>query len=143
MSAFPCWGRTSTMFLARFGRHNKQPCLVFAAAVSRTAACSSLPADPDWACSIAEGPAGITAARWTPDGQHILLTADFNVRLSVWSLVDQSCVYLRGPKHAHAGLAFSPDGRLLALAHVSSGGVGAAAMGACWSGAQTPETCTA
>lgn len=75
--------------------------------------------DPNWACSIAEGPAGITAAHWTPDGQHILLTADFNVRLSVWSLVDQSCTYLRGPKHALAGLAFSPDGRLLAVAHRS------------------------
>ena len=74
--------------------------------------------DPDWACSIAEGPAGITAARWTPDGRHILLTADFNLRLSVWSLVDQSCQYLRGPKHAAAGLAFSPDGTQLAVLHV-------------------------
>ncbi|KAL4858112.1 WD repeat-containing protein [Chlorella vulgaris] len=75
--------------------------------------------DSDWACNIAEGPAGIVAARWTPDGQHILLTADFGVRLSAWSLVDQSCAYLRGPKHAQAGLAFSPDGSLLAVAHRS------------------------
>lgn len=74
--------------------------------------------DPDWTCSIAEGPAGVTAARWTPDGRHILLTADFNLRLSVWSLVDQSCQYLRGPKHAAAGLAFSPDGAQLAVLHV-------------------------
>lgn len=37
--------------------------------------------DPDWACSIAEGQAGVAAARWTPDGQHILLTADFSLRL--------------------------------------------------------------
>ena len=74
--------------------------------------------DPDWACTIAEGPAGVAAARWTPDGRHILLTADFNLRLSVWSLVDQSCQYLRGPKHAAAGLAFSPDGAQLAVLHV-------------------------
>jgi WD40 repeat protein len=80
--------------------------------------------DSDWACNIAEGPAGIVAARWTPDGQHILLTADFGVRLSAWSLVDQSCAYLRGPKHAQAGLAFSPDGSLLAVAHVSAASVG-------------------
>ncbi len=105
----------------------------------------SISTDPDWACSIAEGPAGITAARWTPDGQHILLTADFNVRLSVWSLVHQSCVYLRGPKHAQAGLAFSPDGRLLAVAHVSSGRV-RVRVRACglahevlWSGARERE----
>lgn len=80
--------------------------------------------DPDWACSIAEGPAGVTAARWTPDGRHILLTADFNLRLSVWSLVDQACVYLRGPKHAAAGLQFSPDGDALAVLHVRFRGVG-------------------
>lgn len=78
--------------------------------------------DPDWACTISEGPAGVVAARWAPDGQHILLTADFGIRLSVWSLVDQSCIYLRGPKHLHAGLAFSPDNSLLAVAHVSARG---------------------
>ena len=82
--------------------------------------------DPDWACNIAEGLAGVVAARWTPDGQHILLTSDFAVRLSVWSLVDQSCVYLRGPKHVQAGLAFSPDGSQLAVAHVSGSNDGPA-----------------
>ena len=80
--------------------------------------------DPDWACSIAEGPAGVAAARWTPDGQHVLLAADFGLRLSVWSLVDQSCQYLRGAKHAAAGLAFSPDGAQLAVLHVSAAGRG-------------------
>eukprot|EP00887_Chlorella_sp_A99_P007526 scaffold2.g7526.t1 len=72
--------------------------------------------DSEWSCTIAEGPAGIVAARWSPDSRHILLTSDFAIRLSVWSLVDQSCQYLRGPKHA-AALAFSPDGGLLAVAH--------------------------
>lgn len=88
--------------------------------------------DPDWACSIAEGPAGVAAARWTPDGQHVLLSADFGLRLSVWSLVDQSCVYLRGAKHAAAGLAFSPDGSQLAVLHVRQrGGAGRAGQGLC------------
>lgn len=86
--------------------------------------------DPDWACTIAEGPAGVTAARWAPDGRHILLTADFNVRLAVWSLVDQACQYLRGPKHAATGLAFSPDGALLAVLHVRLG-CGAATRDGC------------
>ena len=74
--------------------------------------------DPEWACTIAEGPAGVAAARWAPDGRHILLTADFCLRLSAWSLVDQACIYLRAPKHATAGLAFSPDGTQLAVLHV-------------------------
>lgn len=75
--------------------------------------------DSTWTCTIAEGPAGIVTARWAPSGQHILLTSDFQVRLSVWSLVDQKCKYLRGPKHDKAGCAFSPDGTLLAVAGVS------------------------
>lgn len=78
--------------------------------------------DPEWACSIAEGPAGIVNARWSPDGQHILITADFQIRLAVWSLVSQECEYLKGPKHPAAGLAFSPDGTQLAVAGVSARG---------------------
>lgn len=78
--------------------------------------------DPEWTATISEGPAGVVAARFAPGGQHVLLTSDFQVRLSVWSLADQSCAYLRGPKHPCAGLAFSPDGSLLAVAGVSGGG---------------------
>lgn len=36
---------------------------------------------PDWTCKIDEGLAGLTAVRWSPDGRHILSTADFQVRL--------------------------------------------------------------
>ena len=75
--------------------------------------------DSEWTCTIAEGPAGVVAARWSPDSRHILLTADFNVRLAVWSLVDQTCQYLRGPKHANC-MDFSPDGTQLVVAHVSA-----------------------
>lgn len=70
--------------------------------------------DPEWTCTISEGLAGIVAAAWSPAGRHVLATCDFQVRLSVWSLDDQSCSYLPGPKHAHSGLAFNPDGSLLA-----------------------------
>ena len=34
---------------------------------------------PDWTCKIDEGLAGLTAVRWSPDGRHILSTADFQV----------------------------------------------------------------
>ncbi|GBF93064.1 hypothetical protein Rsub_05675 [Raphidocelis subcapitata] len=71
--------------------------------------------DPEWACRIDEGPAGVTNCRWSPDGLSVLIVADFSVRLTVWSLVDRRCSYLPGPKHAARGLAFDPAGRRMAV----------------------------
>ena len=41
---------------------------------------------PDWTCKIDEGLAGLAAVRWSPDGRHILSTADFQVCFSLWNL---------------------------------------------------------
>lgn len=71
---------------------------------------------PDWTCKIDEGLAGLTAVRWSPDGRHILSTADFQLRISVWSLVNKSVSYIKYPKHTHAGLDFTKDGKYMALA---------------------------
>ncbi|KAL6780004.1 hypothetical protein ACKKBG_A14630 [Auxenochlorella protothecoides x Auxenochlorella symbiontica] len=76
--------------------------------------------DSAWSCCIEEGSAGCVRACWSPSGAHVLLVADFCIRLSVWSLVGQTCLQLQGPKHAHAGLAFSPDGLQLAVAQRSA-----------------------
>ncbi|CAD7696704.1 unnamed protein product [Ostreobium quekettii] len=72
--------------------------------------------EPEWTCKIDEGLAGITSARWCPDGRSILVTAEFQIKATVWSLVDKACVQLAGPKFADAGLAFNPDGTQLAVA---------------------------
>jgi len=72
-------------------------------------------ADSEWSCSITEGLAGIGCARWCPSCEEILLTAEFQVKLSVWSLVDQNCHSLPPPKHPEAGIAFNPDGTQLAV----------------------------
>ncbi|GLC72039.1 hypothetical protein PLESTF_001197600 [Pleodorina starrii] len=75
----------------------------------------------EWSCKIDEGPAGVAAVRWSPDGCCVLAVAEFGVRLTVWSLTDRKCVYLRGPKHAGGGgergrgMAFSADGAHLAV----------------------------
>ena len=75
--------------------------------------------DSAWTCTISEGVAGVVAARWSPSGAHVLVTTDFGVRLGVWSLVEQACLSLPGPKQqASASLEFSPDGTQLAVLQV-------------------------
>ncbi|XP_015577553.1 WD repeat-containing protein WRAP73 isoform X4 [Ricinus communis] len=70
---------------------------------------------PEWTCKIDEGPAGIAYARWSPDSRHILTTSDFQLRLTVWSLVNTACVHVQWPKHASKGLSFTKDGKFAAI----------------------------
>lgn len=74
--------------------------------------------DPEWTCKIDEGPAGVAFACFAPDGRHVLTWADFNVRLTVWSLLDKSAmVQFSHPKAAGTqSVAFTADGRFMALA---------------------------
>lgn len=70
---------------------------------------------PDWTCKIDEGSAGLMRALWSPDGRHILTTANFNLRITVWSLVNKSVSYVRYVKNSKDCLSFSKDGKYLAL----------------------------
>ncbi|CAI8603966.1 unnamed protein product [Vicia faba] len=72
-------------------------------------------AQPEWTCKIDEGLAGIAYARWSPDSRHILTTSDFQLRLTVWSLVNTACVHLQLPKHASKGVSFTKDGKFAAI----------------------------
>ncbi|KAJ3681824.1 hypothetical protein LUZ60_014397 [Juncus effusus] len=72
-------------------------------------------AQPEWTCKIDEGPAGITFARWSPDSRHILTTSEFQLRLTVWSLVNKACVQVPWPKHAAKGVSFTKDGKFAAV----------------------------
>jgi len=71
---------------------------------------------PDWTCKIDEGSAGLVHAQWSPDGRHILTSASFNLRVTVWSLVNKSISYIRFVKNSKDCLSFSNDGKYLALA---------------------------
>ncbi|KNA09944.1 hypothetical protein SOVF_148840, partial [Spinacia oleracea] len=62
-----------------------------------------------------EGPAGIAYARWSPDSRHILTTSDFQLRLTVWSLLNTACVHVRWPKHPFKGVSFTRDGKFAAV----------------------------
>ncbi|CAN0916024.1 WD repeat-containing protein WRAP73 [Linum grandiflorum] len=70
---------------------------------------------PEWTCKIDEGPAGIAYARWSPDSRHILTTSDFQLRLTVWSLLNTACVHVQWPKHASKGVSFTKDGQFAAI----------------------------
>lgn len=70
---------------------------------------------PEWTCKIDEGQAGIAYARWSPDSRHILTTSDFQLRLTVWSLVHTACVHVQWPKHASKGVSFTQDGKFAAI----------------------------
>ena len=72
--------------------------------------------DDEWRCAVDEGPAGIAFAKWSPCGTRVLCVTEFRLRVSVWSLIDATCVYIRAPKFADGrGLDFSPDGKFLAF----------------------------
>lgn len=71
---------------------------------------------PDWNCKIDEGSAGLCSVCWGPDGRHILTTADFYLRVTVWSLITKSVSYIRYPKQCQKNLDFSNGGKYMALA---------------------------
>jgi WD40 repeat protein len=71
---------------------------------------------PEWTCKIDEGFAGLVDVRWCPDSRHILTTADFHLRITVWSLVSKSVSYIKYPKPCSKGLDFTSNGKYLALA---------------------------
>jgi hypothetical protein len=59
--------------------------------------------------------AGLAHARWAPDARHVLTTSEFQLRITVWSLISEQTHYLEFPKYAGAGCAFSDDGTLMAV----------------------------
>lgn len=70
---------------------------------------------PEWTCKIDEGPAGVAYARWSPDSRHILTTSEFQLRLTVWSLVNTACIHVQWPKHGSKGVSFTKDGKFAAI----------------------------
>ncbi|XP_062821694.1 WD repeat-containing protein WRAP73 isoform X2 [Anolis carolinensis] len=71
---------------------------------------------PNWHCKIDEGSAGLVATCWSPDGRHLLNTTEFHLRITVWSLCTKSVSYIKYPKACQQGIAFTKDGRYMALA---------------------------
>ena len=72
--------------------------------------------DSEWNCKIDEGIAGLMYARWVPDVRQIITVSDFQLRLTIWSLVDEKVSYIKNPKHHDKGLSFTSNGKFMALA---------------------------
>ncbi|KAJ3322604.1 WD repeat-containing protein wrap73 [Blyttiomyces sp. JEL0837] len=77
--------------------------------------------DPEWTASIDEGAAGLSNILWSPDCRHILSFSDFQLRITVWSLVTKEAAYIQYPKFSNKGFCFRRDGRYFALSERKSG----------------------
>ena len=61
-------------------------------------------------CKIDEGSGGLKWAVWTPDSLHVMSAADFDVRLTVWSLASKAVAYVKHlSKAGRNGIAFSRE----------------------------------
>lgn len=69
----------------------------------------------EWYCKIDEGLAGLTACRWAPDARHILTLADFQLRVTLWSLTTKAVSFIKNPKTLHSHMDFTKDGRIMAM----------------------------
>lgn len=72
--------------------------------------------NPDWKCKIDEGSAGLARVDWSPDSRHILTTSDFNLRITVWSLMNKSVSYMKYPKNMPKCYEFTQNGKYMLLA---------------------------
>ncbi|CAI0383938.1 unnamed protein product, partial [Linum tenue] len=70
---------------------------------------------PEWTYKIDEGLAGIAYARWIPDSHHILTTSEFQLRFTVWLLLNTACVHVQWPKHGSKGVCFTKDGKFAVI----------------------------
>lgn len=75
--------------------------------------------DSKWKCTIDQGPAGCSFATFSPDGRHVLAMAEFQLRITVWSLVHATSVaHIKNPKFNNRGFDFTKHdhGKYMALA---------------------------
>ncbi|KAF8898871.1 WD repeat-containing protein 8 [Infundibulicybe gibba] len=72
--------------------------------------------DEEWTGRIDAGAEGLTKAEWAPDGRHILCFSEWGLRVTVWSLLTRTSIYIQFPVHPDRGYAFRADGRYFVLA---------------------------
>ena len=74
----------------------------------------------DWKAKITEGPGGLIDIQFSPDSRHLVSFADFNVKLTIWSLIEKRTRYIKFPKSKQC-VQFSEDRKYLAVVERRSG----------------------
>jgi WD40 repeat protein len=72
--------------------------------------------EEEWAAKIEDPLIGILYARWSPDSRHILAFSDYQLKLSIYSLVDKTVQHIKHPKYVDKAISFTSDGKFMALA---------------------------
>jgi WD40 repeat protein len=74
--------------------------------------------DPSWVCKVDENLAGLSWAAWSPDSRHILTCTEYQLRLTVWSLLKKHVTYIKYPKFNtdSRGIHYSNNNMYLAVA---------------------------
>ncbi|KAJ3005261.1 WD repeat-containing protein wrap73 [Thoreauomyces humboldtii] len=70
----------------------------------------------DWTGKIEEGVSGCVGVKWGADSRSLLSFSDFQLRITIWSLVTKEACYIQYPKYSDKGYCFRADGRYFALA---------------------------
>lgn len=65
--------------------------------------------DPTWKKLIKEGPAGLLNVKWNLDGKSIMCFSDFELRITIWSLITNNGYYIQDPKYHNKGFCFRED----------------------------------
>ena len=70
-------------------------------------------ANPKWECTLDAGLVGVDHAYFSPDGRSLICVAEFNIIMTIFSLVDKSVKTIEWPKGSKECLKFTPDGSLM------------------------------
>ena len=59
--------------------------------------------DEDWSTRIEDPFIGLLYARWSPDSRNILTFSDYQLRVSIYSLIDRGVSHIKHPKFPDRG----------------------------------------
>ncbi|CAI2175604.1 14392_t:CDS:2 [Funneliformis geosporum] len=77
--------------------------------------------DKKWSADIEEGTFGLTNVKWSSDGRTVLCFSDFQLRITIWSLMTKEVCYIQYPKYYDKGFDFRKDGHYFVLAERRDG----------------------
>jgi WD40 repeat protein len=73
----------------------------------------------EWTGKITVSPNGISGVWWCPDSAQVCVVTEFQLRLSVWNLIDMSVSHVKNPKFEDRAHGFTSCGKFMLLAERS------------------------